>query len=176
MSSMPLSDDAERIDYRSMARVHLRAAREILDSREPFASEYACLHARYALEALAYDRLQEYLQEVSASAMNNWTPKTVLQELLYTDPEACSPVNITTGWKPDPDSPTREINLGESYQFSAAWANKMHNTLSNFLHAATIKQAKTYEAEADRQTRSREKVAEALLELERVLASPVSSF
>jgi hypothetical protein len=172
--AMPPPDQTQRIDYRLKAGAHIRAAREMLASSEPFAAEYACLHARFALEALAYDRVQDYLLEVSADAMNGWTPKAVLRELLYTDPEACSPINVTIGWRPDPDGPLREIHLGEGYRFSARWGNKMHNALSNFLHEPTIKQAA--EGDADRRQKSKDKVEEALLELGRVLASPLSSF
>jgi hypothetical protein len=63
----------------------VRAALEMLQSDDAFAPAYACLHARFAIEALAYDRLQDYLFEVSLAAINGWTPKAVLNELLYTD-------------------------------------------------------------------------------------------
>jgi hypothetical protein len=59
----------------------------MLASNASLAPIYACLHARFALEALAYDRLQDYQFEVSAAAMKGWTPRQVLKELLYTDPE-----------------------------------------------------------------------------------------
>jgi len=154
----------------------MRAAREMLTSGDAFAPAYACLHARFALEALAYDLLQDYLFEVSPDAMNGWTPKAVLKELLYTDPDACSPVNLTIGWRPDPNAPPQEIHLGESYRFSAVWANRMHNALSNFLHQPTIKRATMSEGETDSRQKSREKADEALQELDRVIASPLSSF
>src|SRR5271168_2218947 len=101
---MPPPDVNRRIDYRSKARAHVRAAREMLTLEDAFAPAYACLHARCALEALAYERLQDYLFEVSADAMNSWTPRQVLNELLYTDPDACSPIKVTIGWRPDPDA------------------------------------------------------------------------
>jgi hypothetical protein len=72
---MPSPDEKQRIDYRSRARAHVQAAREMLKSDDAFAPAYACLHARFAVEALAYDRLQDYLFEVSLGAMNGWTPK-----------------------------------------------------------------------------------------------------
>jgi hypothetical protein len=92
------------------------------------------LQVRFAVEALAYDRLQDYLFEVSASAMKGWTPRQVLKELLYTDPDACFPTELKIGLKPDPEALAQEIDLGENYSFSALWANKMHNALSSFLH------------------------------------------
>jgi transcription elongation factor Elf1 len=146
----------------------------MLTSDRSFAPIYACLHARFALEALAYDRLQDYLFEVSASAMKGWTLRQVLTELLYTDPDACSPTEVKIGWRPDPDAPIREIDLGESYSFSALWANKMHHALSSFLHEPTIKQMGEMGAESG--AKAREKAEEALLELDRVLASSFANF
>jgi len=171
---MPSLDEPQRIDYRSKAQSHVLAAQELLASDDPFASAYACLQARFAIEALAYDRLQDYLSEVSADAMNGWTPKAVLRELLYTDPEACSPIMVTIGWKPDPDADRQEIDLGESYRLSAVWANRMHNALSSFLHQPTLRQLS--EPETDGRERARRKAEEAIRELERVLSSTVWSF
>ena len=173
-SLMPSPEEKQRNDYRSKARAHVQAARETLKSDDAFASAYACLHARFALEALAYERLQDYLHEVSADAMDSWTPRQVLNELLYTDPDACSPIKVTIGWRPDPDAPVQEIDLGESHRFSAVWANKMHHALSSFLHQPTVKQMS--ESEADGREKAREKVNEALQELDRVLASALWSF
>jgi hypothetical protein len=172
---MPPPNERNQIDYRSIARVHVSVARQVLASDDTHAPTYACLHARFALEALAYDRLQDYLFEVSADAMNRWTPKQVLKELLYTDPDACSPVTLTFGWRPDPEAPPREIHFGESYRFSAVWANKMHNALSSFLHQPTIKQT-TLSEQTDSRQRSRGKAEEALQEVDRVLASAVPGF
>jgi hypothetical protein len=137
----------------------------------------ACLHARFAIEALAYDRLQDYLFEVSLTAMNGWTPKAVLKELLYTDPDACSPVSVTFNWKPDSDASPQELHLGDSYPLSAIWANRMHNALSSFLHQPTIKQTTGDESENDnRQQASRRKAEEALHEIDRILASSLSGW
>ena len=173
---MPSPEEKQRIEYRSKARAHVQAAREILKSDDAFAPAYACLHARFAIEALAFDRLQDYLLEVSIDAMNGWTPKAVLKELLYTDPEACSPVSVTFGWRPDPDAPPQEIHLGESYPLSAVWANKMHNALSSFLHQQTIKKMTTFGPENDHEQAPRRKAEEALQEIDRILASTLSGW
>jgi hypothetical protein len=164
-SLMPSPEQKQRIDYRSKARAHVQAAREMLKSDDAFAPAYACLHARFAIEALAYDRLQDYLFEVSLDAMNGWTPKAVLKELLYTDPDACSPTSVTFGWKPNPDADTQEIHLGDSYPLRPVWANKMHNALSHFLHEPTIRQSAA--AETDRQSAAQKKAEEALQEVDR---------
>ena len=77
---MPSPEQKQQIDYRSKARAHVRAARAMLTMDDAFAPAYACLHARFAIEALAYDQLQDYLFEVSLDAMDGWTPKAVLKD------------------------------------------------------------------------------------------------
>jgi transcription elongation factor Elf1 len=173
---MPSPEEKQRIDYRSRARAHVQAARKMLKSDDAFGPAYACLHARFAIEALAYDRLQDYLFEVSHAAMNGWTPKAVLNELLYTDPDACSPVSLTFSWKPDPDASPQEIHLGDSYPLSAIWANRMHNALGSFLHQPTIKQRTGDESDDNRQLVARRKAEEALQEIDRVLGSTLSGW
>jgi hypothetical protein len=49
---VPPPDEKERLDY-DRARAHARAGREMLAPDDVFAPAYACLHARFALEALA---------------------------------------------------------------------------------------------------------------------------
>ena len=107
----------------------------------------------------------------SHHAMSEWTPGKVLKELLYTDPDACSPVNVTISWRPDPAAPPQVIHLGESYPLSLGWAHRMHNALGNFLHQPTIRQMETDEPESNRQQGSRKKAEEVLQSLDRVLGS-----
>jgi hypothetical protein len=152
-------------------------ARELLKAEnDPFGPTYACLQARFAIEAFAYELLQDYLFEVSADAMNNWKPKAILKKLLYIDPDACSPISLTFEQSTEDGGPKREIHLGDSYRFSAAWANRMHDALGSFLHPPTIKQTMRGSAAnaanaANVAELARGKAEEALVELERVLAS-----
>lgn len=171
---MPLPDPEDRINYRSKARAHVKAARERLEAADPFGSVYACLHSRFAIEALAYELLQDYLSEVSPEAMSRWTPKAVLNDLLNISDDACSPISLTIGLNPGKDEPQQTITL-DSHRFSAEWANKMHNALGSFLHQPTIRQLRR-EPEADIPGLARQKAEQALSELERVLASKVWSF
>jgi hypothetical protein len=171
---MPSPEEKQRIDYRSKARAHVQAAREMLKSGDAFAPAYACLHARFAIEALAYDLLQDYLSEVSRAAMDKWTPKVVLKEILYVDDEACSTTGVVFSYN-DKDGVPRKIDFGESRKMSPAWANKMHNALGNFLHQPTVRQMLGV-SEADPLEVGRRKAEEALHEIERVLASSVWSF
>jgi hypothetical protein len=134
----PLPED--EIDYRLRARRHVRTAKDLLiasDSRSPF---YACLELRMAIEALAYDAFQQYSFEVSAKSMNQWTPKQILGELVYIDPEVELTSSITITVNATQTTPAQEIVLGEIHRLPARWANRMHNALGNFLHQPTLKQ------------------------------------
>jgi hypothetical protein len=171
---MPPPDPISRFHYRSRASAHVKAGREQLKADDRFGSIHACLHARLAIEALAYDLFQDYLFEVSAEAMASWTPKAVLNELLYIDSEACSPISVTIGFQSE-DGARQEIDLGKNPRMRVAWANKIHNALGSFLHQPTVRQTMR-EPDADLLGLARQKAEEALDELERVLASPLWSF
>ena len=136
---MPPPDPNSRYDYHSRASTHVKAGREQLKADDRFGSIHACLHARLAIEALAYDLFQDYLFEVSAEAMAGWTPKDVLNELLYIDSEACSPISVTIGFQSE-DGYRQEIDLGGNPRMRVAWARKMHNALGSFLHQPTVRQ------------------------------------
>ena len=171
---MPPPDEAKRIDYVSKARAHAQAARAQLAAADPFGPAHACLHARLAIEALAYDLLQDYLSEVSRDAMERWRPMVVLKEILYVDEDACSTTHVVFSYN-DADGVPREIDFGESRKMSPAWANKMHNALGSFLHQPTVRQMLRV-SDADLSEVGRRKAEEALDEIERVLASSVWSF
>jgi hypothetical protein len=171
---MPPPHEAKRIDYLSKARAHAQAARDQLAAADPFGPVHACLHARLAIEALAYDLLQDYLFEVSRDAMEKWTPRVVLQEILYVDEDACSTAHVVFSYD-DRDGVPRELDFGESRKMPPAWANKMHNALGNFLHQPTVRQMLGV-SDADRSDSGRRKAQEALDEIERVLGSSVWSF
>jgi DNA-directed RNA polymerase subunit RPC12/RpoP len=172
--TMPNPLPENEIDYRSRAHGHVRAAKELLinsDQRSPF---YACLELRMAIEALAYDAFQQYSFEVSAKSMNQWTPKKILDELVYIDPwvELTSSITITVN--ATETAPAQEIALGEIRRLSAKWANKMHNALGNFLHQPTLKQFQHMTDNVEKA--AREKAGEATVELERILSAPVLQF
>jgi hypothetical protein len=171
---MPPPDEKKRIDYVSKARAHAQAARDQLAAADAFGPVHACLHARLAIEALAYDLLQNYLSEVSHEAVEKWTPGFVLKEILYVDEDACSTSHVRFSYK-DKDGVSREIDFGESLKMSPAWANRMHNALGNFLHQPTVRQMLQV-SDTTRSETGRRKAKEALDEIERVLASSVWSF
>lgn len=87
--------ETPEINFRGQAINHVKSARELLARTDEQSPVYACLELRFAIEALLFDLLQRYTREVSYGAMEKWTPKKVLDELLSIDPEVTESRTIT---------------------------------------------------------------------------------
>jgi hypothetical protein len=106
---------------------------------------YACLELRLAIEALAYDTLQSYSEDVDDAvdlAHREWQPSKVLKALCGCDPIAGLALRIEV----------REVGsdgnaeagppmfTGVDDRFDAEWAEKAHRSMGSFLHQRTISQ------------------------------------
>jgi len=161
----------EEFEYRRSARDHCESARELLDGSKK-SIRYACLELRMAIEALTYSSLKIYLSEVSNSAMKEWTPKRVLEELLVVNPTADQSITVTIGRQDENGVLAQEVlSLGEDRRFSIKWANRAHNALGSFLHEPTISQVER--GIGDIEASARKKAIEILDELSAVLASSI---
>jgi DNA-directed RNA polymerase subunit RPC12/RpoP len=164
---MPKKPD--QIDYRNSAKQHVTAAKELLEKGDPASVRYACLEIRMAIEALVYQSLLKYLEDVPNRVMEKWTPKQVLSELLEVDPYADkSPtIRITNADAGGAHEKPFEL-VGTERRFTIGWANKAHNALSNALHEPTISQ---HETSASSIEAFHDKAGLYLLELESILSS-----
>lgn len=160
-----------KIDYRMRARGHVDSAKNLLAVSTVDHTIYACLKLRMAIEALAYERLQTYLQEAPNGAIEKWTPRDVLRELLEIDPYSDSSSILYAGIEDGSDMPSSDMQfMGGEHRFNIKWANASHNALGNFLHEQTLAQAYVGPVSQDKMAVKAEKIIE---ELERVLASTV---
>jgi hypothetical protein len=159
-------------DYRHRAREHFKSAKARLLEKGIQAARYACLELRMTIEALTYETLETYLAEVPNSAMKQWTPKKVIDELLALDPHADRSSVIFVGVEETPGVQSSNMQLlGEDRRFTVKWANKAHNALGNFLHETTISELD--KGKDDSETTIRTKVAEIVSELEGTLSRPM---
>lgn len=157
---------------RHEARQCLERARGLLNQQEPSAVRYACLELRQAIEYLAYQQLEAYLQEVPDDAMRKWTPRDVIAQMLEVDPNADKSSMIAVGIEEVPGEPSNDMKpLGEDRRFSLKWANKSHNALGNFLHAPTLHQIETDSVPDDAKMRG--KAEEVAGVIEHTLATPI---
>jgi hypothetical protein len=106
-----------QFDYRSKARAHVQTARELLNSNDAREAEYACLELRMAIEALTYDVFRQYSFEVPSEAMDKWTPKKVLEELLHIYPDVDKTTSIRIGFPDSPGIPLTSSTSAKAIDF-----------------------------------------------------------
>lgn len=161
------------IPFRDQAREHLAAARVLLAQDGP-ALRYACLELRLAIEALAYDTLQSYGEDIGASvdkAHGDWQPSRVLAALAEHDPIGEASLGMAlyilgpNGERGEPLVQETDVRL------SAEWAGKAHSAMGSFLHQRTINQLRS--GKAIDVTVLRRKADEVIVGLEAVLASKI---
>lgn len=131
-------------ELRHEARECLARAKGLLAQNQIATARHACLELRQAIEYLAYQQLEAYLNEVPDDAMRKWTPRDVIAQMLEVDPNADKSSTIAVGIEDVPGEGSKDMNvLGEDRRFTLKWANRSHNALGNFLHAPTLHQLET---------------------------------
>ena len=157
---------------RHEARQCLERARELLGRQDASAVRYACLELRQAIEYLAYQQLEAYLDGVPDDAMRKWTPREVIAQMLEVDPKADRSSRIAVGREDAPGQRSTKMKmLGEDRRFTFKWANRSHNALGNFLHAPTLHQLEA--GGTPDEAKMREKTEEVAGVIEHTLATPI---
>lgn len=129
------------INFRHEAKCCLDRAKSLIAQDDESSIRYACLELRFAIEYLVYQHLEAYFEELGDEAMQKWTPKQVMQEMLAVDPQADQSAMIAIGIEETYGVPAENMSfIGEDRRFSLKWANSNHNALGNFLHAPTLYQ------------------------------------
>jgi len=123
------------ISYRERARAHFAAAKALLESGSDAELLYACLRLRLTIEALAYELLQLYRQDLPEETVRLWQVNKVLRELVALDPSAEATVSIEIGPMPGDVGPTITF---EDHRMASDWAEKTYFTLGKFLHEQTL--------------------------------------
>jgi hypothetical protein len=131
-------------ELRQEARECLARAKTLLAQNQIATTRHACLELRQAIEHLAYQQFEAYLNEVPDDAMRKWTPREVIAQMLEVDPKADKTSTLAIGREDVPGEPSKDMKvLGEDRRFTLRWANRSHNALGNFLHAPTLHQLET---------------------------------
>lgn len=166
------------IPFQSIAKDHLAKAKTLLEGG-PDHEIYSCLELRLAIEAMAYEILQSYSDDLSEevnAAFREWHPRAVLDHLLAHDPLADRPLRIVMRAQPVYQDGSRgeAIVVDETEdRFDAKWASKAHAALSSFLHQSTINRRRSGKA-IDR-TKLRRKAKEVIARLDSIVASKLSN-
>jgi len=163
MTGKPIS-----MNFRQLARQYTESAKQQLQRSDESGLRCACLELRMAVEALVFDSLKMYLDDVPANVvMEKWTPRQVLSELLKIDKHADQSITLQMG----PEASGQLEMVGRERRFTLRWADKAHNALSSFLHSPTINQVRSNSV-PDAQTIKR-KAEEIVSELDAVLISEI---
>jgi len=160
------------INFRHEARCCLDRARSLLAHADESSIRYVCLELRFAIEYLVYQNLQAYLEEVDNAALQKWTPKQVINEMLEIDPLADKSAGIACGIEEVYGMGSKDMRfIGEDRRFSVKWANSNHNALGNFLHAPTLFQINS--GNVPTLEKMTVKIQEIVGVIEKILSSPV---
>ncbi|UPR35947.1 hypothetical protein ISX50_15360 [Vibrio cyclitrophicus] len=132
------------MNYRHLAREHLKLAYNELSSSSDTRLKYATLELRMAMEAITYDRALAYKDEFPPSEYETWQPKKVLMVLLEIDGNADTSSTISIGKQPDRNTrPDTMQVLGTEKTFTLKMLKKHYDALGSYLHIISMKQSRT---------------------------------
>ncbi len=157
--------------YRGLAKLHLEEARANLNTDDPVRLRSSALALRMAIEALTYERVSLYKDDMPPDH-DIWQPKKLMAELLQIDPHADQSSALWIGREPSPgEQPEKMTFLGTEQVIGQETIKKHYDALGAYLHVPTIKQlAKGKDHDLNR---LRERCHIILEDLEKVIDSRV---
>ena len=156
-------------DYRQLARLHLEEARANLDTDDPIRLRSAALAFRMVIEALTYERVGLYKDDMPPTH-DTWQPRKLMEVLLQIDPYADQSSAL---WiEPSHGERSEKMTfLGTEQVLGLETIKKHYNALGAYLHVPTIKQLA--EGKDHDLNRLRERCHNILEDLEKIVASRV---
>jgi len=129
------------VNFRQMAHDALaRAKAEMasdIDSRLP----YAALELRKSMEALIYDRAQDYAEELPPSLHALWQPNKLLDLLIQLEPDLNQNLEFSISAVPYVEGVEPEwISLGSQKVLTLKTLKEHYSALGSFLHMPTLRQ------------------------------------
>jgi hypothetical protein len=130
-----------KIDYRGYATEALRQAQQELQGDGDVRLRSAALQLRMAMEAVTYDRMQVYVDEIPPEEYATWQPKRVMDLLLEIDANADQDSSLAIGLEETSGVPAKEMHfLGAERVLNMATIKKHYDALGSHLHMPTLKQ------------------------------------
>jgi hypothetical protein len=122
--------------------IHVERAATLLASGVESDLSYAALELRMAMEAIAYEKLRLYAPRLPESIFDKmWQPPQIMKALLEFEPWAMENKTISNARTDEDGSSTEQVIIGEHFSFKLQWLRKAYNTVGQFLHTPTPKQA-----------------------------------
>lgn len=160
------------MDYRNLARQHLKYAEELLTGGEEQSVKYAALELRMAMEALTYDRATAYKDEFPPNEYETWQPKKVMMVLLEIDPMADKDSSIAIGSEEEYGVPALKMtSLGTEKVLGLKTLKKHYDALGSYLHIQSLKSTRT--GKTINYKKFRERCEEIAKYVSEALSSPV---
>jgi len=160
------------VNYRNLARTHLKNAEVELGMKTDQYLKYAALELRMSMEALTYDRAIAYKDEFPPSEYETWQPRKVMSVLLDIDPMADKDSSLAIGIEEQYGVPAPQMNsLGSEKVLSMKLLKKHYDALGSYLHIQSMKQRRTGAVLDNKKVRDR--CQEIATFVEQVLSSPV---
>lgn len=128
----------------------LTRARKLLETSDTASLRYACLELRFALEHVAYQKLQLRLDKVTIEEINAWQPRRVMDRLMDLVDEHLSGdlvIKVDMGAPGD----AKFVTLGATKGINPKDMGKHWQKVSSFLHAELPKKKGDRPMEADEQ-------------------------
>lgn len=158
-------------NYRQRAKLHLEEARANLDIDDPVRLRSSALALRMVIEALTYERVSLYKDDMPPNH-DTWQPRKLMAALLQIDPHADQSSALWFGIEPSPGEQPEKMNfLGTEQVIGQETIKKHYDALGSYLHVPTIKQLA--EGKEHDLNKLRERCHSILEDLEKILDSRV---
>jgi hypothetical protein len=125
------------LEFRARARQHADKARVILDNPTDADVPYAALELRKAIEAIAYERMLSYRNDISNEKLKTWQPHKVLDIVAAIDPGTRYKVVISAELV---DGSGEFTPLFAETPLNNNTVRKYYHALGSYLHMPTVKQ------------------------------------
>jgi hypothetical protein len=152
-------------------RVHVAAARTLLESGQDTALPYAALELRMAMEAIAYDKLRAYVDRLPEQVLARWQAPQAIRALLEFEPHANREKRVAFGRQDAIGVPAATMHvIGETRSFDLTWLRSAYNTLGSFLHLPSPRRA-AQAADPASLAKVRDTLVDILAEVDRVASA-----
>lgn len=121
-------------------RIHHDRALKLLATFSDEDLAYCALELRFAIEAVAYDKLRTYATRLPADLLETWQPPQAMKALAEFEPHAVSNFRLRIALEKEPGVPGDDWgDLGEHRTFELQWLRRAYNKLGSYLHLPSPK-------------------------------------
>jgi len=112
----------------------LRRAEKLLEIGDEISLRYACLELRYTIEAIAFENLDQFKNEIPEAALKIWKPKDIINLLEEFDPDIQEDRTVSIS----PTGSDTFITLTQTKGLKTKFLSRNYNRLGAFLHAQPV--------------------------------------